>query len=77
MVETLHSVIDGTAAGVRYTTKRRIAIMGAHERIVTALRSRDPDASERAMTDHLIDTGRFWRKRYGYLYGRPVGQSNG
>jgi DNA-binding FadR family transcriptional regulator len=70
--ETLKSMADGAVVGVEYTPRRRLAVAGAHEHIVDALRARDAEAAERAMSDHVGEAGEFWRRKYPELTARDV-----
>jgi GntR family transcriptional regulator, transcriptional repressor for pyruvate dehydrogenase complex len=70
--ESLKSIADGLFAGVRYNVKRRRAIARAHERIVDALASHDPDAASEAMHRHLVAARRYWETEYPELVTQPV-----
>jgi GntR family transcriptional regulator, transcriptional repressor for pyruvate dehydrogenase complex len=70
--ETLKTVADGALAGVRYTPNRRRAVAAAHQGIVDALRLRDSNAADAAMTRHLDEAGRYWTRKYGELVSDPV-----
>jgi len=70
--ETLKTVADGALAGVRYTPNRRRAVASAHQAIVNALRARDVEEADAAMTRHLDEAGRYWTRKYGELVSDPV-----
>jgi DNA-binding FadR family transcriptional regulator len=70
--DSLKSVSDGTAVGVQYSAKRRIAIADAHARIVDALEQGDADAAEQTMQIHLQEARVYWERRYPHLVSRPV-----
>jgi GntR family transcriptional repressor for pyruvate dehydrogenase complex len=70
-IDTLKSVLDGTSRGIEYSPARRIAVAGAHERIVDAIAMRDPQRAQQEMHAHLREAGRFWQKA-GAVSGRPV-----
>ena len=53
IVESLLGILDGTVIGIDYPSPRRAAILKAHEEIHQALLSRDPQASEDRMRDHI------------------------
>lgn len=74
--ETLKTVADGALAGVRYTPNRRRAVASAHQAIVDALRGRDVEAADAAMTRHLDEAGRYWTRKYGELVSEPVRWTN-
>ena len=71
-LETIISIADGKAVGVTYGAKQVEAIAAAHERIISALEARDPEAAGAAMSDHLVESQRYWRRRFGPLVARPV-----
>ena len=70
--ETLKSVADGAAVGVTYAARRRAAVARAHERVVEALRRRDPEAAEEAMRAHVGEAGEYWWRKYPELVSRGV-----
>lgn len=70
--DTLKSIADGVVVGVEYTTRRRLAVATAHEKVVDALRTRDPDAAAEAMRTHVGEAGDFWKRKYPELISRPV-----
>jgi GntR family transcriptional regulator, transcriptional repressor for pyruvate dehydrogenase complex len=71
-LETLRSIADGAALGVRYTPRAIRSVAAAHRRIVEALRNHDPDGAEAAMCEHMTDTGEYWGHHYGDLVSQPV-----
>lgn len=70
--ETVKSIADGAFAGVHYTARRRLATAAAHERVLDALRSRDADAAEAAMREHVGEAGEYWTRQYPRLVSQPV-----
>lgn len=66
-VDSLKSIWDGAIVGVRYSARRHHGVADAHQKIVDVLRERDPDAAFRAMTDHLSEASRYWKRKYGTL----------
>ncbi|HEX6754893.1 MAG TPA: FCD domain-containing protein [Mycobacteriales bacterium] len=70
--ETLKSIADGAVVGVTYTARRRAAVARAHERVVEALRRRDPEAAEEAMRAHVGEAGEYWWRKYPELVSRGV-----
>jgi DNA-binding FadR family transcriptional regulator len=66
------NILDGTALGIDYPAHRRTAILKAHEKIYQALSTRDPDAAELAMKEHIDSYVRFARKRYPELFDRVI-----
>jgi DNA-binding FadR family transcriptional regulator len=71
-LETIIEVGDGRAVGVDYGRKQVDGIVAAHERIIEALASGDPAAAGAAMNDHLEDSQKYWRRRYGNVVKQPV-----
>jgi DNA-binding FadR family transcriptional regulator len=71
-VETLKSLADGAIVGIRATSERRADVAAAHEKIVDALRTGDPEASEAAMRDHLGEANRYWLRQYTALVRQPI-----
>ncbi|MGW1991949.1 FadR/GntR family transcriptional regulator [Embleya sp. NPDC001921] len=69
---SLKALADGVRVGVTYSARKQAAVAAAHEVIVAALRTGDPDAAEAAMREHLEEAERYWRRRYPDLMGRPV-----
>lgn len=70
--DTLKTIADGVVVGVEYTARRRLAVAAAHEKVVDALRARDPDAAAEAMRSHVGEAGEFWNRKYPELISRPV-----
>jgi GntR family transcriptional regulator, transcriptional repressor for pyruvate dehydrogenase complex len=70
--ETLKSLADGAIVGIRATAERRDDVAGAHQRIVDALRTNDPDAAERAMHEHLDEANEYWLREYGPLVRQQI-----
>ncbi|GGM20625.1 GntR family transcriptional regulator [Dactylosporangium sucinum] len=53
IVDSLLGILDGTVIGIEYPSPRRAAIVKAHDEIYHALMSRDPQAAEDRMRDHI------------------------
>jgi GntR family transcriptional regulator, transcriptional repressor for pyruvate dehydrogenase complex len=51
--ESLLGIMDGTAIGIDYPTRRRSAILKAHEEIYDAMVKHDPDEAEERMRAHI------------------------
>jgi DNA-binding FadR family transcriptional regulator len=71
-LETIISIADGRAVGVSYGRKQIEAIVDAHEKIIQALESHDPDEAGAAMNEHLEASQAYWRRRYGAAIKQPV-----
>jgi DNA-binding FadR family transcriptional regulator len=71
-LETLKSLSDGSTVGVEYTRRRRKAVADIPESIVDSLRARDGVAARERMHEHLQEAAEYWKRKYPYLYDRPV-----
>jgi GntR family transcriptional regulator, transcriptional repressor for pyruvate dehydrogenase complex len=71
-VESIMSIADGQAAGIVYGRRQIQAIVEAHDRVIEALSAGDAQAAEAAMNEHLEDSHRYWRRRYGQLLTQTV-----
>lgn len=69
---TLKSMADGAVVGVEYTAHRRAAVADAHERVLSALITKDPVQAAAAMREHVEEAGQFWRGRYPNLVNQAV-----
>jgi DNA-binding FadR family transcriptional regulator len=69
---TLSAIGDGRAVGISYAKKHTEAIARAHVTIIEALEARDPEASRKAMQDHLEEADHYWRTRYSDMVSRPI-----
>lgn len=70
--ESLKFIADGAFVGVRYTARRRLAVAEAHQQVLDALRTRDPDLAEEAMRNHVGEAGAFWSRKYPQLVSQPL-----
>ncbi|WP_205862960.1 FadR/GntR family transcriptional regulator [Planosporangium thailandense] len=64
IVDSLLGIMDGTVLGVDYPGHRRGAILKAHEEIYSALKARDPEASEARMRDHINAYERYAERKF-------------
>lgn len=64
LVDSMLGILDGTVIGIDYPAHRRAAIIKAHEEIYVALRSRDPQASEGRMREHIEAYTRYAQKKF-------------
>ena len=74
-VKALLSIADGGALGVSYPRATRLRVHQAHDRIVQALGTGDPVATETAMFEHLRESRDYWVRRHPEVLERPVGQA--
>lgn len=72
LIDSLIGIVDGTSLGVDYPDHRRVAILAAHDRILTALLAHDGDASEEAMAAHMKEYARYLGKKYADVLATPV-----
>jgi DNA-binding FadR family transcriptional regulator len=64
IIDSLLGIMDGTVLGVDYPSPRRAAILKAHESIFEALKSRDPEASEARMREHIEEYERYAERKF-------------
>jgi len=64
IIDSLLGIMDGTVLGVDYPGHRRAAILKAHEEIFEALKSRDPEASQARMTEHIQAYERYAERKF-------------
>lgn len=72
LIDALVDIVDGTHMGVDYPEQRRKAILGAHERIFTALEKHDGDGSFAAMDEHMSEFVRYMQRRYSDVLDQTV-----
>jgi DNA-binding FadR family transcriptional regulator len=53
IIDSLLEIVDGTVLAVASPGQRRTAILKAHDEVLKALVSRDPEASQARMREHL------------------------
>jgi GntR family transcriptional regulator, transcriptional repressor for pyruvate dehydrogenase complex len=69
--ESLLSLADGTSVGVEYSAPRVLAVAHAHDRIISALATRDPEQAADAMRCHLDEAERYWDGHYTGFMEKP------
>lgn len=72
IADSLVGILDGTVLGIDYPGHRRAASLNAHREIFDALQSKDEDASERRMREHIDSYVRFAKLRYLELLEQVV-----
>ncbi|GAA1916724.1 FadR/GntR family transcriptional regulator [Nocardioides hwasunensis] len=72
LIDALVDIVDGTHMGVDYPEQRRKAILGAHERILSALQTHDGDSSFAAMEEHMGEFVRYMQRRYSEVLHQTV-----
>jgi DNA-binding FadR family transcriptional regulator len=71
-LESIASLVDGKALGIEYGPRQAEGIAVAHEPIIEALAAGDSAAAGIAMNEHLDESERYWRRRFGSVMSRPV-----
>ena len=72
LVESLLGMLDGSAIGIDYPEHRRIAVHKAHASIYEAIAARDPEASGKAMHEHIAAYARYAEKKFPELLDMPI-----
>jgi DNA-binding FadR family transcriptional regulator len=69
---SLKAISDGHVVGVGYSSRRRAAIVAAHEAIADAIEARDPDRSYEAADKHMQEFEEYLKRRYPELLNRRI-----
>jgi GntR family transcriptional regulator, transcriptional repressor for pyruvate dehydrogenase complex len=72
LISSLRWITDGTSLGVDYSPRRLGAICTAHDKVIDALASGDPEAAASAMRAHLDEALTYLQRRYPELLNRPL-----
>lgn len=72
LVDSLLDIMDGTVVGMDYPKHRRQAILKAHEEILAAIQTRDEDAAEQRMLEHIDAYVRFIKRKYPSLLDQVI-----
>jgi len=72
IADSLLGILDGTVLGIDYPGHRRAATLNAHREIFDALQSKDENASEQRMREHIDAYVRFAELRYPELLEQVV-----
>jgi GntR family transcriptional regulator, transcriptional repressor for pyruvate dehydrogenase complex len=72
MVDSLLDIMDGTQIGIDYAMPRRKAIMVAHERVVSAIKSGDRHASEARMREHIDEYVRHAERKFPNVLNQVI-----
>jgi GntR family transcriptional regulator, transcriptional repressor for pyruvate dehydrogenase complex len=70
--ETLLAIADGRPMGITYSERQITAIADAHRTIIDTIVAGDEDAAEAAMSEHLGEARRYWKRHFGPLISQPV-----
>jgi DNA-binding FadR family transcriptional regulator len=66
-LDSLESVQDGVAYGIRYTPARVKHVAKVHEAVVEKIAAKDPEAAAAAMHTHLSDARTYWEKKFPHV----------
>jgi GntR family transcriptional regulator, transcriptional repressor for pyruvate dehydrogenase complex len=72
LVESLLGMLDGSAIGIDYPEHRRMAVHEAHASIYEAIAARDPEASAKAMHEHITAYARYAERKFPELLDTPI-----
>jgi DNA-binding FadR family transcriptional regulator len=72
LIDALLALLDGSAMGITYPERQRVAVLQAHKRIYAALAARDGTASASAMRAHIDEYARNARRRFPATLDRPI-----
>jgi GntR family transcriptional repressor for pyruvate dehydrogenase complex len=72
VVESLLGIMDGTVIGADLPSHRREAILQAHVEIYQVLESRDPDAAEALMREHIRADERYAEQKFPELMDESI-----
>ena len=71
-IEALLNLLDGSAIGVDYPEKRRIAVVEAHQAILDALTAQDPLEAEASMRRHIDEYFHYLTQTHPEALERPI-----
>lgn len=71
-LESLKSVQDGVAFGVHYDATRRKRVAMAHQKIIAAIDTGEPDLAAGAMRGHLDEARKYWASRFPQITDAPL-----
>jgi len=75
-VDALLTIGDGHALGATYDKSARLGVHAAHTRILNAVESRDPEAAEAAMRQHLREAENYWKHNSPQLLSQAISWSD-
>jgi DNA-binding FadR family transcriptional regulator len=70
--EALQMTTHIAIRSIEYTLVHRRNVAKWHQKILDAIKSRDFEGACKAMRQHVIESGEYWRERAGSLASRPV-----
>jgi GntR family transcriptional regulator, transcriptional repressor for pyruvate dehydrogenase complex len=72
IIDSLLGIMDGTLIGMDYPSRRRSAILKAHENIYSAIRERDPGGSEALMREHIHEYVIYAERKFPEVLDRVI-----
>jgi DNA-binding FadR family transcriptional regulator len=64
--------ISGATQGIEYPTKRRQAVLRAHQDILEAIREADPERAEKSMRAHMDEYLTYATRKYPEALDKPI-----
>jgi GntR family transcriptional repressor for pyruvate dehydrogenase complex len=64
IIDSLLDIMDGTVIGMDYPSRRRSAILKAHENIYGAIREHDPNTAEALMRHHIDEYVNYAERKF-------------
>jgi DNA-binding FadR family transcriptional regulator len=72
LIDALLGILDGSAMGIDYPERQRIAVLDAHTRIFDAISSHDAGASASAMSAHIEEYSIYARRKFPAVLEKPI-----
>ena len=72
LIDALTGMLDGSAIGITYSERRRLAVHAAHTRIYEAMSARDPEAAAAAMREHIDEYTRYAESKFPDVLDAPI-----
>jgi len=72
IIDSLLGIMDGTVIGMDYPSRRRAAILKAHENIYLAIRERDPGAAKALMLEHINQYVNYAERKFPEVLDRVI-----
>lgn len=75
LIHALLDMLDGSAMGMEYPEKHRVATCDIHEKIYLAIETGDPEAALTAMEEHIAGIWKYEERYYPELLEAPIAWS--
>jgi GntR family transcriptional regulator, transcriptional repressor for pyruvate dehydrogenase complex len=72
LIHALLDMLDGSAMGMEYPERHRVATCDIHEKIYLAVAAGDPEAALAAMEEHIAGIWRYEEKHYPQVLDTPI-----